>query len=238
MSKRLRWTIGAAIGVAVGLLGVAIYSSGDTYRCDFAISDTEDQRRWGLTYAAEICDRGDQGLPLPPLNYGGETPGWEHVGNGWGVLVAVVGLGVLTWLVPLSIGRLQRPPRPPRPAPLSPGGKVHWSEDRAAWRTAASQESGLYRWTYDTKAHAWAREERVPTTGSTRSETWALRRDELLREQNRLLEEQNRLLAGLPPSPPEPTILPASGARPAAELKEGFDERAAVNPLASGRKRL
>jgi hypothetical protein len=31
----------------------------------------------------------------------------------------------------------------------------------------------------------------------------ALRRDELLREQNRLLVDQNRLLAGLPPLPRE-----------------------------------
>lgn len=215
-NKWLRWTIGAAVGVAVGLLGVAIHDSGDTYRCDFAISDTESQRRWGLTYAAEICDRGDRGLPLPPLNYGGETPGWEHVGNGWGALVAAAGFGLLTWLVPLAIGRLQRPPRPTRPDPLQPGGKVYWSEDGAAWRTTASQDSSLYRWTYDPKAHAWTRGEKVPTTGATRSETWALRRDELLREQNRLIEAQNRLLAGLPPLPPEPTVLPASGPRPEA----------------------
>jgi hypothetical protein len=218
-NKWLRWTIGAAVGVAVGLGGVAIYNSGDTYRCDFAISDTESQRRWGLSYAAEICDRGDRGLPLPPLDYGGETPGWEHVGNGWGVLVAVLGFGVLTWLVPISIGRLQppaRPPRPPRPAPLSPGGKVWWSEDRASWRTTASQASGLHVWAYDPQEHAWTRGEKAPTTGATRSETWALRRDELLREQNRLIEAQNRLLAGLPPLPPEPTVLPASGPRPEA----------------------
>lgn len=75
MGKWLRWTIGAVVGVAVGLVGVAIYNSGGTYRCDFAISDTTDQHQWGLTYAAEMCDRGDQRLPLPPLNYGGETPG-------------------------------------------------------------------------------------------------------------------------------------------------------------------
>ena len=52
--------------------------------------------------------------------------------------------------------------------------------------------------------------------GATREQTWALRRDDLLREQNRLLAEQNRLLAGLPPTPPEPTIRPASGPRPEA----------------------
>jgi len=50
--------------------------------------------------------------------------------------------------------------------------------------------------------------------GDTRDATWALRRDELLREQNRLIAEQNRLLAGLPPLPPEPTVLPASGPPP------------------------
>jgi hypothetical protein len=213
MSGWRRWAIGATVGAAVGLLGIAIYNSGDTYRCDFGVADPEDQRRWGLASATEICDLGDEGLPLPPLNYGGETPGWEHVGNGWGVLVAVIGFGVLTWLVPVSIGRLQRPERPPKPAPLGPGGRVYWSGDRGAWRTTASQPSGWYRWTYDPETRAWARGERVPTTGATRSETWALRRDELLREQNRLLEERNRLLAGLPPLPPEPVLLPAAGAQ-------------------------
>ena len=210
MSGWRRWAIGAAVGAAVGLLGVALYNSGDTYRCDFAVSDPEEQRRWGLASATEICDRGDEGLPLPPLSYGGETPGWEHVGNGWGVLIAVTGFGVLTWLVPVSIGRLRRLTWPPKPAPLGPGGRVYWSADPGAWRTTASQPSGLYRWTYDPEARTWARGERLPTTGATRSETWALRRDELLREQNRLLVDQNRLLAGLPPSPPEPVIAPAA----------------------------
>ena len=123
----------------------------------------------------------------------------------------MIGFGVLTWLVPLSIARLQRPPRPPRPAPLGPGASVDWNG--AAWQTPW----GCHCWRYDPQTHTWARGERLPLLGSTRSETWALRRDELLREQNRLLGEQNRLLAGLPPPPPEPTVLPASGPRPAAE---------------------
>ena len=211
MSESLRWAIGGAVGVAVGLLGVAIYNSGDNYRCDYAILDSESRRVWGLRYATEICDRAERGLPLPPLNYGGRTPGWEHVGNNWGVLAAVIGFGVLTWLVPLSIARAQRPSRPPRPAPLGPGASVDWNG--AAWRTTRDGHG----WTYDPQTHTWARGEKLPLLGSTRSETWALRRDELLREQNRLLGEQNRLLAGLPPSPLEPTVLPASGPRPDAE---------------------
>ena len=66
-----------AVGVAVGLLGVAVYNSGDNYRCDYAILDSESQRVWGVAYATEICDRAERGLPLPPLNYGGRTPGWD-----------------------------------------------------------------------------------------------------------------------------------------------------------------
>jgi hypothetical protein len=45
------------------------------------------------------------------------------------------------------------------------------------------------------------RREKIPLLGDSREATWALRRDELLREQNRLLVDQNRLLAGLPPLP-------------------------------------
>lgn len=110
-------------------------------------------------------------------------------------------------------GRRPRPPRPPRPDPLALGGKVHWSRDHAAWRTTASQQSGHYHWTYDPDAHSWTRGHKVPTLGATREQTWALRCDDLLREHNRLLAEQNRLLAGLPPTPPDPTVLPASGPR-------------------------
>ena len=113
-------------------------------------------------------------------------------------------------------GRHRRPPRPTRPEPLAPGGKVYWSRGHGAWRTTGSQQSGLYHWTYDPDAHAWTRGDKVPVMGATREQTWALRRDDLLREQNRLLAEQNRLLAGLPPTPPEPTIRPASGPRPEA----------------------
>jgi hypothetical protein len=49
--------------------------------------------------------------------------------------------------------------------------------------------------------------------GDTRSATWALRQQELLREQNRLLEDQNRLLAGLPPHPREEVPSVIRGAR-------------------------
>jgi Ni/Co efflux regulator RcnB len=58
--------------------------------------------------------------------------------------------------------------RPPRPAPLAPGGRVHWSRDHAAWRTTASQQSGLYHWTYVPGAHAWTRGEKVSAMGATR----------------------------------------------------------------------
>jgi hypothetical protein len=119
----------------------------------------------------------------------------QHVGGGaWGVLISFFGVTVLSWAVPTAIARDARPPRPAR---AWPNEKVWWG--RGAWRTRGRG----YHWEYEPRQNEWHRREKIPLMGDTRSATWALTQQELLREQNRLLEDQNRLLAGLPPHPRE-----------------------------------
>jgi hypothetical protein len=55
---------------------------------------------------------------------------------------------------------------------------------------------------------------KIPLLGDSREARWALRRDELFREQNRLLVDQNRLLAGLLPLPREDVPDVIEGSRP------------------------
>lgn len=78
-----------------------------------------------------------------------------------------------------------RDARPQRPAQLWPNQKVWWA--RGAWRT---QGRG-YDWEYEPRWDEWHRGEKIPLLGDTRSATWALQEQRLLREQNRLLEDQN-----------------------------------------------
>lgn len=106
-------------------------------------------------------------------------------------------------------------PRPPQPECPFPGCSVRWHKTARAWQTTAQQPSGTYTWNYHPDSHTWNRGDRHQALGgSTRSETWANRQAELLREQNRLIEEQNRLLAGLPPAPPEVTTVTAAAPPP------------------------
>jgi hypothetical protein len=119
-----------------------------------------------------------------------------------GVVVAVVGMGLLSWLVPVVLGSAQERKRP---RPRLDGTKAHRLDDQGRWWLVKDG----YWWRHDARDNTWLRGDRLPLTGDTRDATWALRRDELLREQNRLLAEQNRLLAGLPPTPPEGPVVRA-----------------------------
>ncbi len=119
----------------------------------------------------------------------------QYLGGGaWGALISFFGVTVLSWAVPTAIARDARPPRPAR---AWPNEKVWWG--RGAWQTRGCG----YYWEYEPRRNEWHRQNKIPLMGDTRSATWALRQQELLREQNRLLEDQNRLLAGLPPLPRE-----------------------------------
>jgi hypothetical protein len=115
----------------------------------------------------------------------------QHVGGGGlGGLISFFGVAVLSWAVPVAIAH---DARPRRPAQVWRDEKVRWA--RGAWRTRGCG----YYWEYEPRRNEWHRRGRDSLTGDTREATWALRKHELLREQNRLLEDQNRLLAGLPP---------------------------------------
>ena len=129
----------------------------------------------------------------------------QHLGGGaWGALVSFFGVTVLSWAVPTAIAHDARPPRPAR---VWPNEKVWWGS--GAWRTRGRG----YYWEYEPRRNEWHRRNKMVLMGDTREATWALRRDELLREQNRLLEDQNRLLAGLTPLQREevPSVIRAAG---------------------------
>ena len=120
-----------------------------------------------------------------------------------GGVVAVVGMGLLSWLVPVTMGRIQEKRRPSKPR--LDGVTAQELDDQGRWWLV---KDGHW-WRHDAHDNTWLRGDELPPTGDTREATWALRRDELLREQNRLLAEQNRLLAGSPPTPPEPPVVRA-----------------------------
>jgi hypothetical protein len=74
---------------------------------------------------------------------------------------------------------------------------------------------------YVPQRNEWHRRAKIPLMGDTRSATatWALREQELLREQNRLLEDQNRLLAALPSHPREEVPSVIRGTRSGADAR-------------------
>ena len=134
----------------------------------------------------------------------------QHVGGGaWGGVIGFFGVTVLSWAVPMAIAH---DARPPRPAQVWRDEKVWWS--RGAWRTRGRG----YYWEYEPQRNEWHRG-RDSLTGDTREATWALRQQELLREQNRLLEDQNRLLAGLPPHTREEVPSVMRGTRPGGDAR-------------------
>jgi hypothetical protein len=160
-------------------------------------------RRWGL-WAIGVS------VALTTLLAGYAV---QRLGGGaWGGVIAFCGVSVLSWAVPLAIAHDARPPRPAR---AWPNEKVWWA--RGAWQTRGCG----YYWEYEPQRNEWHRRGRDSLTGDTREATWALRQQELLREQNRLLEDQNRLLAGLPPLAREevPRVIkgPARAATPRKE---------------------
>ena len=136
----------------------------------------------------------------------------QYLGGGaWGALISFFGVTVLSWAVPTAIARDARPARPAR---AWPNEKVWWA--RGAWRTRGRG----YYWEYEPRRNEWHLQNKIPLMGDTRSATWALRQQELLREQNRLLEDQNRLLAGLPPLPREEVPSVIEGTRRRGATKE------------------
>ena len=180
-----RWALASAVAALSVAVAVPLFDSGLVDHCRSNVN-------LGASTTAEEC-----------LARGGEV--YSTGGNGWGVFVALLGVLVLSWLVPLAIGR-RLFPRPPRPAPLAAGEKVRWG--KGAWRTTHRN----FHWEYEPHQHEWHRGQQIPLLGDTRQATWALHQHALLREQNRLIEEQNRLLAGLPPLPRDevPAVLPGS----------------------------
>jgi len=108
-----------------------------------------------------------------------------------------------------------------------------WSELRRRPRLGGTRAEALdedgrwwvrrdgYWWRHDPATDAWERGDPLPKPapqGSTRSETWAVRRDELLREQTRLLEQ----LVRVPAAPAERRRIEID--RDDAELLLGFCE--------------
>lgn len=91
--------------------------------CDYGVTDPEKMAAFGISYPTELCDQGWApetvdlyGVQDVPI-YAGDI-GWRHEGgSGWGILIAVVGFGVLTWLIPVTMGRLQEKKRPFEAAP-------------------------------------------------------------------------------------------------------------------------
>jgi hypothetical protein len=171
-----RWAVAAAVvALSIGI-GAPLYNSGRIYHCRSHVD-------LGASTTAEEC-----------LARGGEI--YPTGGNVWGVVVALLGLVVLSWLVPLVVGRRVNP-RPPRPAQLWPNEKMWWSN--GAWRTRGRG----YYWEHEPRLREWRRRDKIPLMGDTREATRALTQHELLRTQKRLLEGQNRLSAGLPQLPHE-----------------------------------
>jgi hypothetical protein len=207
-SRRKRWTTGIGVGALVGVLGVALYNTaGGVAVCNYVVKDPTWQTAYGISYPTELCDQGGprDGVTVDGIasGYISDT-GWRRKGgSGWGAVLAALGFGVLTWLIPVAMGRIQESKRPSRPSLES--ARAQELDASGRWWL---QKDG-YWWHHDARTNTWTRGDKLPTFGATRSETWALRRDELLREQNRLLADQNRLLAGLPPTPPEPPVVRA-----------------------------
>ena len=209
MSRRRRWAIGIAVGALTFVFGTLVYeTSGGVQVCDHVVTDPEFQAAYGISYPTELCDQGGphDGVTTAKgiaTGYQGDT-GWRRSGgSGLGALIQIFALTVLWWLIPVTMGRIQEKKRPSRPR----------LEGARAQKLDASGRWWLVRdghwWRHDARDNTWTRGDKLPLTGGTREATWALRRDELLREQNLLLAEQNRLLAGQPPTPPEGPVVRA-----------------------------
>jgi hypothetical protein len=146
-----RWAIAVAVVALSSGVGVPLYNSG---RIDHCRSNVD----LGASTTTEEC-----------LSSGGEI--YSTGGNGWGVLVALLGVSVLSWLVPLLVGRHVRPPssRPPRPLALHPGEsavspRTWWSSkggvvwDEAAWWCHHDH----YCYWLDAERNVWVRGPRAP----------------------------------------------------------------------------
>lgn len=83
MSRRRRWAVGAAVGAAVGLLGVAVYNSGDRYRLYRATrrfsQEWEDEPRKALGLDSVRVREAFEELSAAAAELGGRDRIWQEV---------------------------------------------------------------------------------------------------------------------------------------------------------------